>query len=113
MRRLPVPTKAIALLLAAAFVLLAGSRSAGDEKKQTPPKGLRVFSCGHSFHYFVPPLLTEVAKGAGIKDHKAAGLSAQQPVWVEWCCFPSLSRTTYTSHLLPSGSVAHTLFWTA
>jgi len=76
MRRLYPPTKAIALLLASALVLLAGSRSAGDEKKQTPPKGLRVFSCGHSFHYFVPALLTEVAKGAGIKDHKAAGLSA-------------------------------------
>jgi hypothetical protein len=75
MRRLCPPTKALTLLLAS-LVLLAGSRSAGDEKKPAPPKGQRVYSCGHSFHYFVPPLLTEVAKSAEIKDHKFAGLSA-------------------------------------
>jgi hypothetical protein len=41
-----------------------------------PPKGLRVFTCGHSFHYFTPPILTDLAKGAGIDGHEAVGLSA-------------------------------------
>lgn len=62
------------LLLAAALLLL-GSRSSGDEKKPAP-KGQRVFTCGHSFHVFVPGILADVAKGAGIKDHKVAGLSS-------------------------------------
>jgi hypothetical protein len=39
-------------------------------------EGQRVFSCGHSFHYFVPPILSEMAKSAGIKNHEMAGLSA-------------------------------------
>jgi len=76
MRLLRPATNAIALLFAASLVLLAGSRSAGEEKKSAPPKGLRVFTCGHSFHVFVPGVLADVAKGAGVKDHKMAGLSA-------------------------------------
>src|SRR4051812_2349501 len=31
---------------------------------QEPIKGLRVFSCGHSFHYFMPPILGDIAKKA-------------------------------------------------
>src|SRR5437868_1185572 len=64
------------------FVLLAGSLPAvpqtkGADKQTTPiTEGQRVFSCGHSFHYFVPPILTDMAKAAGIKDHEFAGLSA-------------------------------------
>ncbi len=38
-------------------------------------KGLRVFSCGHSFHIWVVPLLNEIAMYAGIPDHKIAGRS--------------------------------------
>src|SRR4051812_29439831 len=73
--RLRPATKPSALLLAASLVLLAGSRSSGDEKKPAP-RGQRVFTCGHSFHVFVPGVLADVAKGAGIKDHKVAGLSS-------------------------------------
>ena len=40
------------------------------------PKGLRVFTCGHSFHMFVYPLLDEMAKGAGITDHVSVGKSS-------------------------------------
>ena len=49
-----------------------------DKKAEpaAPPAGLRVFTCGHSFHYFTPPILIDMAKGAGIKDHQAVGLSA-------------------------------------
>jgi hypothetical protein len=38
-------------------------------------KGQRVFSCGHSFHVFVPGILSDMARTAGIKDHQALGLS--------------------------------------
>lgn len=38
-------------------------------------KGQRVFTCGHSFHVFVPAILSDLAKAAGIKDHVTAGLS--------------------------------------
>ena len=39
------------------------------------PKGLRVYTCGHSFHMFVVPLLKEIANSAGITDHQIAGKS--------------------------------------
>jgi hypothetical protein len=66
-----------------AFVLLAGNLPAapqtkGEDRPATAPitQGQRVFSCGHSFHFFVPPILSDMARGAGIKDHEAVGLSA-------------------------------------
>lgn len=72
-RLLPVP--AITSLLLTFLLLPSGGRSSADEKKQDV-KGLRVFTCGHSFHVFVPSNLAEVAKGAGIKDHQFAGISS-------------------------------------
>ena len=39
-------------------------------------KGQRIFFSGHSFHYFMPPILDGIAKKAGIKDHTQVGLSA-------------------------------------
>lgn len=47
-----------------------------EEKPAPVPKGLRVFTCGHSFHAFVPGPLSEMAKTAGIEGHTIAGLSA-------------------------------------
>ena len=43
---------------------------------QTETKGQRVYFSGHSFHYFMPPILSDIAKKAGIKDHTQLGLSA-------------------------------------
>ena len=40
------------------------------------PKGQRVFSCAHSFHVFVPGILSDMARAAGIRDHEVVGLSA-------------------------------------
>jgi hypothetical protein len=60
---------AVTLLFAA---LALAARGADDPID----KGQRVFTCGHSFHVFVPGILSDMAKGAGIKDHKAVGLSA-------------------------------------
>lgn len=41
----------------------------------TPPKGERVYSIGHSFHVFMPKILEQIAKSAGIAEHKQVGLS--------------------------------------
>lgn len=43
---------------------------------QPVPKGLRVFTCGHSFHVWVVPMLSEMALFAGIADHVVAGRSS-------------------------------------
>lgn len=40
------------------------------------PAGQRVFTVGHSFHVFMPGVLSDIAAKAGIKDHKFAGISA-------------------------------------
>src|SRR5262249_6067956 len=64
-------------LLTLVFLILPVVVARADERKtEAPPKGLRVFSCGHSFHYFMPPILADIAKSAGASDHVPAGLSA-------------------------------------
>src|SRR4051812_12080872 len=47
-------------------------------EKLAPPvtEGQRVFTCGHSFHYFAPPILSDLAKKADIKDHQVVGVSS-------------------------------------
>jgi hypothetical protein len=73
----------LSALLAAlwALSLPALARPTAVEKpneKLAPPitEGQRVFSCGHSFHYFAPPIISDLAKKADIKDHKMVGLSS-------------------------------------
>lgn len=39
-------------------------------------RGLRVFTCGHSFHIWVAELLAEITKGAGIDGHRVVGTSS-------------------------------------
>jgi hypothetical protein len=43
---------------------------------QNAIQGQRVFYSGHSFHYFMPPILTDIAKKAKVADHTQVGLSA-------------------------------------
>jgi len=45
---------------------------------QTEPvtHGQRVFACGHSFHFAIPPILDETAKAAGFADHQIVGISS-------------------------------------
>ena len=54
------------------LALLVGVRPAAGQEI----KGQRVFFSGHSFHYFMPPILADIAKKADIKDHTQLGLSA-------------------------------------
>lgn len=60
----------------ALFALALATLPARPADEPAPPKGLRVFSAGHSFHVFMPAILADAAKGAGIKDHKHLGTSS-------------------------------------
>src|ERR1051325_4802886 len=56
-------------------------QGAAQEKKSDKlaapiTKGQRVFTCGHSFHVWVPDILVDLAKKADIKDHVKVGLSS-------------------------------------
>jgi hypothetical protein len=74
------------VVFAVLCVVLAGNLLAlppakGEDKKADTPtpsldKGLRVFSCGHSFHVFVPGILKDLAKKAGLENHVQVGLSS-------------------------------------
>ncbi len=53
--------------------------AAGAEKNPaaTPvPAGLRLFTCGHSFHVWVSPMHADLADAAGIKGHRVVGVSS-------------------------------------
>jgi hypothetical protein len=53
------------------------STKSADTKSTEPiTKGLRVFTCGHSFHVWVPGIITDLCKKAGITDHLQVGLSS-------------------------------------
>ena len=62
-----------------ALCLLGAATAAGaDDTKSGGPidKGLRVFTCGHSFHVWVPGIVTDLCKKAKIPDHKQVGVSS-------------------------------------
>ena len=63
-RRVTLPVSAFIL---AAF--LTGS----SVYAQAETHGQRVFFSGHSFHFFMPPILADIAKKAEIKEHTHVG----------------------------------------
>jgi hypothetical protein len=80
---LPLPRRrnfiaCLATAIAATLGLLVPARSGAHDVKTAPAieQGQRVFSAGHSFHVFMPNILRDIAKGAGIKDHVQVGLSS-------------------------------------
>ncbi len=74
-------------IVALAWLALAAGTLAA-EPQATPPaaispklaepitKGLRVFTCGHSFHVWVPEIVTDLCKSAGISNHVQLGVSS-------------------------------------
>jgi hypothetical protein len=66
------------LALSGVLFLISGNKvvRADEPTKAAPPKGQRVYSIGHSFHVFMPGILAQIAKSAGIADHKQVGLSS-------------------------------------
>src|SRR5262249_12431028 len=60
-----------------AVLLLLPLTLQAQEKLATPiTKGQQVFPCGHSFHFFMPPILRDMAQSAEIKEHRQVGTSA-------------------------------------
>jgi hypothetical protein len=43
---------------------------------ESTPAGLKVMSAGHSFHVWMPPLVAEMAKAAGIQGHEQLAISS-------------------------------------
>jgi hypothetical protein len=80
----------LAALLALVFVdpVNAADAPAPPAIPQTGPinTGLRVFTCGHSFHLHVPKLLPEIVATAGIQGHTTVGVSAigGSPAYKHW-----------------------------
>jgi hypothetical protein len=70
------------MVLALTGVVAGPGWTAGKDRKpaekpaETSIKGQRVFTCGHSFHVFVPPILADMTAKAGIKDHVRVGQSS-------------------------------------
>lgn len=56
------------------LMLLSAVVPAQDKPAAIP--GQRVYSVGHSFHVFMPAILSDIALAAEIKDHKQVGLSS-------------------------------------
>jgi hypothetical protein len=69
--------RSISLIVGACLLVAAACGECGEPDRTAAPitGGQRVFTCGHSFHAFVYPLLAEMAKSAGIADHQMAGSS--------------------------------------
>ena len=57
------------------LILLVFS-SVQAKQEAAPPAGLKVLTAGHSFHVWMPPLVAEMAKAAGIQGHKQLAISS-------------------------------------
>lgn len=68
----------IPLSLVLALVSFAPAQEAKRSGKLAEPidKGLRVFTCGHSFHVWVPGIVTDLCKLAEIPNHSQIGVSS-------------------------------------
>jgi len=58
------------LLVLSLFVSLRAA------EPSAPPSGLKMLTAGHSFHVWMPPLVAEMAKAAGIQGHEQLAISS-------------------------------------
>ena len=73
--------RTVTILLASAvlttMLLTAPAVKSGDAKQPAAlDQGQRVFTCGHSFHVWVPGIVTELCKKAEIPNHVQIGVSS-------------------------------------
>ncbi|MBS0208579.1 MAG: hypothetical protein JSS27_06450 [Planctomycetes bacterium] len=47
-----------------------------NDAASAPAQAKRVYSIGHSFHVFMPGILSQIAKSAGIAEHQQVGVSS-------------------------------------
>ena len=57
-------------------LLLFVLATVGLTAQVAPPAGLKVLTAGHSFHVWMPPLVAEMAKAAGIQGHEQLAISS-------------------------------------
>ena len=69
-------TVIIHLIVIAAMISASHFAFAADAPAAAITQGQRVYSVGHSFHVFMPAILSDIAQAAEIKDHKQVGLSS-------------------------------------
>ncbi len=66
----------LVLLLASFGCLTLAAEDKKPEAATAPiTQGQKMCTCGHSFHYFMPPILAEMAKTGDIKGHEQVGQS--------------------------------------
>jgi hypothetical protein len=58
------------------LLFLASFASLPAVEQAAPPAGLKVLTAGHSFHVWMPPLVAEMAKAAGIQGHEQLAISS-------------------------------------
>ena len=58
------------------LITILAALAVSSVKGASVAEGQRVFTCGHSFHVWVVPMLTEMVQAAGIEGHQVAGLSS-------------------------------------
>src|SRR6202453_3192602 len=70
-------------------------------------KGQRIYFSGHSFHYFMPPILADIAKKADIKDHTQLGLSAigGSRVYQHWAPAQTATPKVFKDIDLPADTI--------
>src|SRR6059058_4850458 len=75
--RLHLPTAiALSVLALLPFAQLRAQEKSAEKLAEPIAKGQRVFTCGHSFHVWVPGIVADLAKKAGILDHVQIGVSS-------------------------------------
>lgn len=101
LRRAALAASAVGLLWLAVCSTLPG---------QGETKGQRIYYSGHSFHYFMPAILADIAKKAGIKDHTPLGLSSigGSRVYQHWAPAQTATPKTATDIVLPADTIAVT-----
>ena len=57
-------------------LLLFVLATVGLTAQEASPRGLKVLTAGHSFHVWMPPLVAEMAKAAGIQGHEQLAISS-------------------------------------
>jgi hypothetical protein len=73
---MPYPFRMKILHVFFSLLLLGIAGPLGAQTSPAPPPGLRVFTCGNSFHaWFIAPIIEDMAKKAGIDGHRIAGVS--------------------------------------
>ena len=58
------------------LLCLLSVSSARAAEVVAPPAGIKVLTAGHSFHVWMPPLVAEMAKAAGIQGHEQLAISS-------------------------------------